>query len=59
MFTVTADTFLKINLRENKNTNTIKMKEDIDLFCWQVPELKKYLQQERGIPFRGEGGWWG
>ena len=39
-----------------KNTNTIKMKEEIDLFCWQDPELNKYLQQERGIPFRGEGG---
>ena len=34
------------------------MQEDIDLFCWQVPEFKKYmyLQQERGIQFKGRGG---
>ena len=37
-------TFAKIN----KNTNTIKMEEDTDLFCWQIPQLKKYIQ-ERGI----------
>ena len=29
------------------------MQKDIGLFCWQVRELKKYLQQERGIQFRG------
>ena len=31
MFTVTADTIF-VNLRLNKNTNTIKIHEDIDLF---------------------------
>ena len=24
------------------------MEEDTDLFCWQIPQLKKYIQ-ERGI----------
>ena len=32
------------------------MQEDTELFCWQVPKLKKYLQQERGIQFRGGEG---
>ena len=35
------------------------MKYDIDLFCWEVPESKKYLQKDRGIQFErgGRGGW--
>ena len=44
MFTIEADSFL-INFRWNKNTNTIKMEEYIDLFCWQVLQLKEYLQE--------------
>ena len=34
------------------------MQYDIDLFCWEVPESKKYLQQDRGIQSKGgRGGW--
>ena len=40
--TVGEDTFY-VNWRL-KNTNTIKMQENTDLFWWQVPELKKYFQ---------------
>ena len=32
------------------------MQYDIDLFCWEVPESKKYLQQDRGIKFERGGG---
>ena len=32
MFTIAADSFF-INFRLNKNTNTIKMEEDTDLFA--------------------------
>ena len=43
-----ADSFFFINLRLNKNTNIIKMEEDTGLFCWQVPQLKKYrLSREK------------
>ena len=41
----------------NKNKNTIKMQEDIDLFCWLVPELPP-TGKRNSVQMSG-GWWWG
>ena len=55
MFTVAAYTF-SVNLRYWNNTNTIKIQEDIDLFCWQVRELKNTSNRKEEFSSTGMRG---
>ena len=53
MFTIAVDSFFLLTFAKiDKNTNTLRMEEHIDLFCRPIPKLKKYIE-ERGIWGRG------